>query len=79
MASRRAGLACGCWLLVLGILGKVGGFIVSIPDPVLGGMTVRGFPSLLVPAQQPSRMHSTITHADAIDGARLPHPIMARV
>ncbi len=47
VAARRAGLACGCWLLVLGILGKVGGFIISIPDPVLGGMTTFLFANVL--------------------------------
>ncbi len=32
---------------MLGILGKVGGFIVSIPDPVLGGMTTFLFANVL--------------------------------
>ena len=47
VASRRAGIACGCWLLILGILGKVGAFIISIPDPVLGGMTCFLFANVL--------------------------------
>jgi len=39
-ASRRAGYACGVWLIVMGILGKIAGLITSIPDCVLGGMTI---------------------------------------
>ncbi|CAM9667929.1 unnamed protein product [Pylaiella littoralis] len=38
-ASRRAGLACACWLIVFGILAKIAAFFTSIPDCVLGGMT----------------------------------------
>lgn len=48
VAARRSGIACGIWLLVLGILGKVGAFIVSIPDPVLGGMTTFLFANVLM-------------------------------
>lgn len=39
-ASKRAGYACGGWLIFMGILGKVAGLITSIPDCVLGGMTL---------------------------------------
>jgi uric acid-xanthine permease len=46
-ASRRAGYACGCWLILMGIFGKVAGVIVSIPDAVLGGMTIFLFANVL--------------------------------
>lgn len=31
-ASRRAGIACGCWLIALGVFSKVAGIISAIPD-----------------------------------------------
>jgi len=46
-ASRRAGYACGAWLIFLGIFGKVAGLITSIPDCVLGGMTIFLFANVL--------------------------------
>jgi uric acid-xanthine permease len=46
-ASRRAGYACGCWLIVMGVFGKVAGIITSIPDAVLGGMTIFLFANVL--------------------------------
>lgn len=33
-ASRRAGYACGAWLIFLGVFSKVAGIITSIPDCV---------------------------------------------
>ena len=33
-ASRRAGIACGCWLILMGVFGKIAGVITSIPDCV---------------------------------------------
>lgn len=47
-ASRRAGYACGMWLIILGIFGKVAGLFTSIPDCVLGGMTIFLFANVLV-------------------------------
>ena len=47
-ASRRAGVAAGCWLLFMGILAKVSGIISSIPDCVLGGMTTFLFCNVFV-------------------------------
>ena len=47
-ASRRAGYACGIWLILLGIFGKIGGVISSIPDCVLGGMVIFLFANVLV-------------------------------
>jgi xanthine/uracil permease len=46
-ASRRAGYACGMWLIVLGVFGKFAGVITSIPDCVLGGMTIFLFANVL--------------------------------
>jgi xanthine/uracil permease len=46
-ASRRAGVACGCWLIILGVFGKVAGLITAIPDAVLGGMTIFLFANVL--------------------------------
>lgn len=46
-ASRRAGYACGMWLILLGIFGKFAGLITSIPDCVLGGMTIFLFANVL--------------------------------
>ena len=39
-ASRRAGFATGFWLILMGVLAKVAGIITSIPDSVIGGMTI---------------------------------------
>jgi len=47
-ASRRAGVAAGCWLLFMGILGKVSGIVSSIPDCVIGGMTTFLFCNVFV-------------------------------
>ncbi len=47
-ASRRAGYACGFWLILMGVFGKVSGIITSIPDCVLGGMTIFLFCNVLV-------------------------------
>ncbi|CAM9171480.1 unnamed protein product [Ascophyllum nodosum] len=47
-ASRRAGIACGVWLIVFGILAKIAAFFTSIPDCVLGGMTTFLFANVAV-------------------------------
>ncbi len=47
-ASRRAGIACGIWLILMGIFSKISGIITSIPDCVLGGMTIFLFANVLV-------------------------------
>jgi len=47
-ASRRAGVATGCWLIFMGIFAKVSGIISSIPDCVLGGMTIFLFSNVVV-------------------------------
>jgi len=47
-ASRRAGIACGIWLLFMGVFAKVSGIISSIPDCVIGGMTTFLFCNVFV-------------------------------
>ncbi|KAL7540654.1 hypothetical protein ACHAXR_012734 [Thalassiosira sp. AJA248-18] len=47
-ASRRAGLATGFWLILMGVLAKIAGVITSIPDCVLGGMTIFLFCNVFV-------------------------------
>jgi len=47
-ASRRAGYACGFWLILMGVLSKIAGVITSIPDCVIGGMTIFLFANVLV-------------------------------
>jgi len=47
-ASRRAGIACGIWLIAMGVFGKIAGILTSIPDCVLGGMTIFLFSNVLV-------------------------------
>lgn len=46
-AARRAGIACGVWLIVLGVFSKIAGLITSIPDCVIGGMTIFLFANVL--------------------------------
>ncbi|KAK9795575.1 hypothetical protein WJX73_005235 [Symbiochloris irregularis] len=38
-ASRSAGVCCGLWLFLFGVIAKIGAFFVAIPYPILGGMT----------------------------------------
>lgn len=47
-ASRRAGYACGFWLILMGVLSKIAGVITSIPDCVIGGMTLFLFANVMV-------------------------------
>lgn len=47
-ASRRAGIATGIWLIIMGVFAKIAGIITSIPDCVLGGMTIFLFCNVLV-------------------------------
>ncbi|KAF5210559.1 putative uric acid-xanthine permease [Clavispora lusitaniae] len=47
-ANRRVGYWCAFFLIVMGVFGKFAGAIVSIPKPVLGGMTSFLFTSVAV-------------------------------
>ena len=46
-ASRRAGYAAAFWLILMGVFSKIAGVITSIPDCVLGGMTIFLFANVL--------------------------------
>jgi Permease family len=53
VAARQAGFACAAWLFGFGLLGKVGGIILSIPHCVLGGGESAGMAQLrgaIIPA-----------------------------
>lgn len=47
VGSRQAGWACAFWLMLLGIFGKFGGWVRSIPNCVLGGMTTFLFANVI--------------------------------
>ena len=47
VASRWAGWAAAFWLLLFGIVGKIGGWVLSIPHCVLGGATSFLFASVI--------------------------------
>jgi len=47
-ASTSAGYSCGFWLLCFGIIAKIGAWILSIPDCVLGGALTFLFANIIV-------------------------------
>lgn len=47
-ANRSAGYVCACLLILYGVLGKLSGVFLSIPNPVLGGVTTMLFASVMV-------------------------------
>jgi xanthine/uracil permease len=47
VASRWAGWAAALWLLLFGLVGKLGGVILTIPHCVLGGATSFLFASVI--------------------------------
>jgi uric acid-xanthine permease len=47
VGSKQAGWACGFWLIVLGIFAKFGGWVLSIPNCILGGMTTFLFANVI--------------------------------
>ena len=47
VASRQAGWACAFWLGLVGIFAKFGGWVLSIPNCVLGGMTTFLFANVI--------------------------------
>ena len=46
-ASCRAGYVCAFWLIAMGLFGKFAGLITSIPDCVIGGLTIFLFANVL--------------------------------
>ncbi|EGN94967.1 hypothetical protein SERLA73DRAFT_60987 [Serpula lacrymans var. lacrymans S7.3] len=47
-ANRSAGRWCCVFLIMFGVLGKISGFFLAIPNPVLGGVTTFLFASVAV-------------------------------
>lgn len=47
-SSRIAGICCGIWLILLGIIAPIGAFFTSIPSCVLGGVTAFLFANVAV-------------------------------
>jgi len=47
-ASRSAGFACAFWLLFIGLFGKIGGAMASVPMPIVGGVIVQCFTMVFV-------------------------------
>lgn len=48
VANRAAGLWAALWLILMGVIGKVGGVFVALPDAAVGGMTTFLFASVAV-------------------------------
>ena len=46
-ANRKAGFFCAGFLILYGVLGKLSGVFLSIPNPVLGGVTTFLFGSVI--------------------------------
>lgn len=46
-ANRRAGFCCAGFLILFGVIGKISGVFLSIPNPVLGGVTTFLFASVV--------------------------------
>jgi NCS2 family nucleobase:cation symporter-2 len=51
-ASRSAGFACAGWLMFIGIFGKIGGAMASVPMPVVGGVILQCFTMVFVAGMQ---------------------------
>lgn len=47
-ANKWAGLCAAFWLILMGIIGKIGGVFVALPNAALGGMTTFLFASIAV-------------------------------
>lgn len=47
-ASTSAGYACGFWLLIFGVIAKIGAWILSLPNCVLGGALTFLFANIIV-------------------------------
>lgn len=45
-ANRNAGRWCSFWLILFGIIGKLAGCVLAIPDPILGGVLLFLFASI---------------------------------
>jgi len=47
-ASRAAGVACGVWLILCGLIGPLGGFFADIPACVTGGIVTFLFTNVMI-------------------------------
>ena len=47
-ASRAAGFSCAIWLILIGLFGKVGAAMATIPMPIVGGVIVQCFTMVFV-------------------------------
>ena len=47
-ASRAAGFGCAAWLIVIGLFGKIGALMASIPMPIVGGVILQCFTMVAV-------------------------------
>jgi len=47
-ANTSAGLWAAGWLILFGVIGKIGALVVAVPDAVLGGMTTFLFANVFV-------------------------------
>jgi xanthine/uracil permease len=59
--ARRAGWACGAILILLGVIAKFAGIILTIPDCVLGGMTTFLFINVAISGMRILTMGEGIT------------------
>merc|ERR1712139_529173 len=51
-ASRSAGFACAGWLIFIGLFGKIGAAMASIPMPIVGGVILQCFTMVFVAGMQ---------------------------
>ena len=47
-ASRAAGFGCAIWLILIGLFGKIGAAMASIPMPIVGGVILQCFTMVAV-------------------------------
>jgi len=51
-ASRSAGFSCAIWLIIIGLFGKIGAAMASIPMPIVGGVILQCFTMVFVAGMQ---------------------------
>ena len=58
-ASRAAGFACAFWLILFGVIGKIGAAFSSIPICVVGGVVLQCFTQVFVSGMTVATRHPT--------------------
>ena len=58
-ASRAAGFACAFWLILFGVIGKIGAAFSSIPICVVGGVVLQCFAMVFVSGMNIATRHAT--------------------